>query len=792
MANDEAGGDGVIRDVPGRRRATYTPPARRTNPPSEAVKAGTDTASAESADSRQDDDALASAMEREVASLAAATPVAPAKETPARSTLSDDDLVQMIDADLASSGATLGAIQKLEGLLAARSAPVQSAAGDAQPDSAADLHPGAHRASAPPDEPTFSNWIAPAAFLADPSYDDPRYVPAARHRDDHVPVDLPADLPAEVSHAAQTEADELAVPAETAEPVEDEGTAESVARPDTAQAGGEPAADSAMIPLALASVPVAVMQSVATGSHPVIDSGYDDDVVDDADDLTVPFEAVLAPVASPRVPSDEDVLFDAQPIRRPIFTIEQPALEPTPLDYRVGRAARMFWLWFAATSSFVSLAIGAVLFELGMSVVQLLIAALLGVALSFLPLALGTLAGKWSGQPTMVVSRATFGVVGNVIPAVLALVTRLFWGAVLLWIAGSATESIAGLAHWPKPAGMWFAVGAGAAIVIAGVVAFFGYAFVARVQLILTIASALLTVGAVVYTWHSVDMTSAFAIPTENWLHVAAGAVIVFSFLGLAWANSSGDLARYQHPRSSGTASMLWAGFGAALAPFLLVVYGGLLAASHLTLASGLSTHPVATLIDAGLPTWYPGPLLAVIVVSLVSSIVLNIYSGGFALLAVGVRVPRQFAAAITAFVIALGAAFLYLGVSDIRSVLTELVTTLAVPVAAWAGIFSAEMMIRNRRFNPESLLRRGGVYADWRWVNLCALVVASVVGFGLLHNNIGWLHWQGFLYPLLSIGGSTDLAEANLGVPVALILGLLAPLIFGIPAIRRQEQARR
>ena len=42
------------------------------------------------------------------------------------------------------------------------------------------------------------------------------------------------------------------------------------------------------------------------------------------------------------------------------------------------------------------------------------------IALSFLPLGLGTLAGKWSGQPTMIVSRASFGHVGNILPAMAA------------------------------------------------------------------------------------------------------------------------------------------------------------------------------------------------------------------------------------------------------------------------------------------------------------------------------------------------------------------------------------
>ncbi len=78
----------------------------------------------------------------------------------------------------------------------------------------------------------------------------------------------------------------------------------------------------------------------------------------------------------------------------------------------------MFWLWFAANSSFVMIAVGATLFGLGMSLRQTLVAIVAGVALSALPLGLGTLAGKWSAQPTMVVSRASFGLAGNIVPVV--------------------------------------------------------------------------------------------------------------------------------------------------------------------------------------------------------------------------------------------------------------------------------------------------------------------------------------------------------------------------------------
>jgi purine-cytosine permease-like protein len=560
-----------------------------------------------------------------------------------------------------------------------------------------------------------------------------------------------------------------------------------------ATTGGIPATTGG-IPLSVDSVPIPIVEEAQTGSHVIPVEGFDTDVVDDADDVLIPQVAaaavILGPIPSPRVGEHEDVLFDAVPFRTSALSVERAALDPTPVDSRVGHATRMFWLWFATTSSLVSLGVGASLFSIGLSLRQMIVATLVGVALSFLPLGLGTLAGKWSGLPTVVLSRATFGVVGNVVPAALALLTRLFWGAVLVWLVGSTVGGIARVSGWQAGAAFTAAIGVIVASVVATAIAYFGYFLVARIQLVLTIASAVVVVAMIVLTWSAVDFAAALARPDVVWLRVVTGSVLVFSFLGLVWANSSGDLARYQRPDSSGAASMLWATFGAALPPFLLISYGGLLAASNEKVAAALLTDPIRVLEHAHLPSWYAIPLLLIIALSLVSAIVLNVYSGGFALQAMGAKLPRQLSAGVVGVAIAVIAAVLLVSVPDFRSALTDLPTTLAVPVAAWAGIFCGEMMVR-ARFNAESLVRRGGVYENWRWVNLGALVVATVIGLGLLRSDLSWLDWEGYLYRLLGVNPDGDFAASDIGILVALGLGLVAPLTLGIPAIRHQETAK-
>ncbi len=98
--------------------------------------------------------------------------------------------------------------------------------------------------------------------------------------------------------------------------------------------------------------------------------------------------------------------------------------------------------------------------------------------------------------------------------------------------------------------------------------------------------------------------------------------------------------------------------------------------------------------------------------------------------------------------------------------------------------------MIRSRRYDSESLLNRGGVYADVRWGNLGALVVISAIGFGLLSATLPGLGWEGYLYSAFGVPLDSQLATSDLGVLVALVLGLAFPAIFGIRAIRRQESS--
>ena len=94
-----------------------------------------------------------------------------------------------------------------------------------------------------------------------------------------------------------------------------------------------------------------------------------------------------------------------------------------------------------------------------------------------------------------------------------------------------------------------------------------------------------------------------------------------------------------------------------------------------------------------------------------------------------------------------------------------------------------SEMCIRDRDlYKPE------GRYGAWNVKAFAILCVGTIVGWGLVVNFAAkWLTWQGYLLWLVG-GKSSSWAGANLGVIVALLIGLIGSLIFQRKDIAEQE----
>src|SRR3954466_14170064 len=79
-------------------------------------------------------------------------------------------------------------------------------------------------------------------------------------------------------------------------------------------------------------------------------------------------------------------------------------------EERKGTPRQLFWPWFAANVSVLGISYGAFILGFGLSFWQAVIAGIVGIVLSFLLVGFVSLAGKRGSAPTMILSRAAFGV----------------------------------------------------------------------------------------------------------------------------------------------------------------------------------------------------------------------------------------------------------------------------------------------------------------------------------------------------------------------------------------------
>ena len=122
--------------------------------------------------------------------------------------------------------------------------------------------------------------------------------------------------------------------------------------------------------------------------------------------------------------------------------IETTGIEIIGEDQRTARPRDLFLPWFAANISVFGMSYGAFILGFGVSFRQAVVAAVVGVIVSFLLCGIVAIAGKRGSAPTMVASRAAFGVQGNKVPGIVSWVTSIGWETSLAITAVLATATI--------------------------------------------------------------------------------------------------------------------------------------------------------------------------------------------------------------------------------------------------------------------------------------------------------------------------------------------------------------
>ena len=348
----------------------------------------------------------------------------------------------------------------------------------------------------------------------------------------------------------------------------------------------------------------------------------------------------------------------------------------------------------------------------GISFWQALIVSVVGIVLSFLACGFISVAGKRGSAPTMVLSRAAFGVNGNKLPAAISWVLTVGWETVLVILATLATATVFKQLGWGGGNGTKVV----ALIIVVGLTIFggvMGFDLIMRLQTVITIVTGVATVVFIALVadhihWHTVS-----GIHSGSAQAVIGALVFVMTGFGLGWVNVAADYSRYLPRRSSGAGVVWWTTFASSIAPIFLVVFGLLLAGSSSSLNSAIQADPIGALATL-LPTWFLVPFAIVAVLGLIGGSVLDIYSSGLALLTLGVRVPRYVAALIDGTVMTLGTIYVvFFAHSNFIVQFQGFLITLGVPIAAWCGIMLADIALRRRDYAEPELFTARGRYGD-------------------------------------------------------------------------------
>jgi NCS1 family nucleobase:cation symporter-1 len=455
---------------------------------------------------------------------------------------------------------------------------------------------------------------------------------------------------------------------------------------------------------------------------------------------------------------------------------------------RTGKASSLFWPWCGANVSLLALSYGSFFLGFGISFWQATCAAIVGTILSFLLVGFSSLAGKRSNAPTMVQSRAVFGIKGNIVPGFLSYLVFVGWETVLVSLATLATGTIfiriGSIDH-----DIAMVIGFALAVSLTMYGGILGHSVIMRLQKYLTITTVIATVIYIVLTLDSVDWQNVSSIPNGNFQGFIGAIIFGITGIGLGWVNSAADYSRYLPRTTSSRAVVGWTVFGASTVPIVLVIYGALLAGSDQKLAQAIANDPIGALTTL-LPTWYLAIFALIAILGLVGGSILNLYSSGLALISTGLPMKRYVAVALDGLIMLAGSIYIVWVADNFFYPFQGFLITLGVPIATWSAIFVTDVLLRRKPFVEADLFSISGRYGVWNWRPLLVMAIGTFIGWGFVTNTFAsWLSWQGYL--LFLIGGKEGPWNfANVGVIFALVVGFAGHLILSHRKIRTQDRA--
>ncbi|WP_405008373.1 cytosine permease [Kitasatospora purpeofusca] len=414
--------------------------------------------------------------------------------------------------------------------------------------------------------------------------------------------------------------------------------------------------------------------------------------------------------------------------------METRGIEPVPDHERRGRVRELFPTWVAANISVLLLTMGAALVVFNqLNFWQVLIVAACAALASFGMVGLLSVSGKWGGAPGATLSRATFGVRGNLFPGAILWIARFGWETINAVTGAYAVLTVLDLL---------LGVRSNTALIVITLFVFVACTFLVSglgrkaLNVCNTWSTYLFGVFSVLvlgYLVATMDWSEVFAKPAGTTAMMVAG-IGTIAAGGISWVPTGPDFARYLPHSASGRKIVGVTVSGAGLVMVPMVLMGAVMAVASPGLAD--AADPVSFLGDL-LPTWLAVPYLLTAIVGMLLINSLSMYSAGFTAQTMGVKLPRATAVSINAVISLVGGLLLMLVATSFLGSFITFLILLAVSFSAWIGVYTVDMFRRRSRavrYDAAALMDTGRSSRYWYvggfcWQAMVSWVLALLVG---------------------------------------------------------------
>ncbi|HET7581357.1 MAG TPA: cytosine permease [Candidatus Limnocylindria bacterium] len=412
--------------------------------------------------------------------------------------------------------------------------------------------------------------------------------------------------------------------------------------------------------------------------------------------------------------------------------VEVHSIDYIPQSERHGKVTDQFTLWFLGNANLATLAVGLIAMSLGLPLLWVLVAIILGEVFGTFFMAFHSVQGPRMGIPQLLQSRPQFGYFGALIPQVIGLFLYVGFNVFNTIIGGQALATVTGLSNQ---------VGIIVMALAALVLTIGGYDWIHFVQkwgtYLFLVVFGIFTVG-VLLTGHPApeQVNGDFA-----WTPFLVVIVVVASYQ-VSQAPYVSDYSRYLPRNSTVRSTFLWSYFGSTAGSFWMIGLGAFLLASYPD-QQGMAIGAVNVAGNA-IFNGFGTIVLATALIGLVSVIALNLYSGSLAMLA-GVDTVTPVRASVTTRAIAIGV-ILVLGTAgslllpaDFLGSYNVFLTILLYSLIPWTAINLVDFFfVRRGDYAILEIFKQNGIYGPWNWRGLVSYVIgiAVMVPFFAIFNG--------------------------------------------------------